>query len=154
MHKPITLVLLGNPRGKLRPRFRAFGKGKAKGHAYTDAKTREYEDNLYGVASRYMLDHGMRLLEGPLVVEIDAWMSIPAGFSKKKKAAALACKVLPTVKPDFNNIAGPLDALNGVVWVDDKQIVRGTVTKRYSDTPRLVVKIIEIDSLETESEAL
>lgn len=42
--------------------------------------------------------------------------------------------ILPTTKPDWDNIAKNIcDALNGVVYPDDKAIVTGSVKKVYSD---------------------
>lgn len=51
-------------------------------------------------------------------------------------------KILPTKKPDCDNIAKIIcDALNGVAYDDDKQIVALKVTKIYSDEPRVIVWI-------------
>jgi Holliday junction resolvase RusA-like endonuclease len=37
-----------------------------------------------------------------------------------------------------------LDALNGVVWRDDAQIVSGLIEKYFSDRPRLSVQVVPI----------
>ena len=144
MNALIELVLLGPPRGKGRPQF------SKRGHAYTDEKTRTYEDTLGAVANRYMLQNGLAMLKGPLSLELDAWMPIPKSWSKKLKAAAVAGEKLPTTKPDWDNFK-MLDALNLVVWHDDAQIVKATVTKRYSLRPRLVVRIGPVEHLEPDS---
>ena len=48
----------------------------------------------------------------------------------------------PIVKPDIDNVAKAiLDALNGVVYKDDNQIVELHIKKLYSDEPRVIVKI-------------
>jgi Holliday junction resolvase RusA-like endonuclease len=50
--------------------------------------------------------------------------------------------VHPTVKPDIDNIAKAIaDGGNGVVWADDKQIVRLTTLKRYGETPCVRVRV-------------
>ena len=42
-------------------------------------------------------------------------------------------KLLPTKKPDVDNVAkSVLDALNGVAWLDDSQVVRLEISKSYS----------------------
>jgi len=141
----IELTLPGRPRGKGVARHFSVG---GKSITTSDPKTREYETNLYALAARRMEELGIRPMEGPLSVEICAWMPIPKSWSKKKQAAARSGEIYPTVTPDANNISKSLDALNGVCWMDDKQIVEERVTKRYSTTPRLVVRIREIAPFE------
>ncbi|MEE9366746.1 MAG: RusA family crossover junction endodeoxyribonuclease [Dehalococcoidales bacterium] len=141
----IELVLPGKPRGKGTP-WPIVRNGKA--IPIKQPAAREYERNLYAVATQYMLKRGLKPLEGALVVRIHAWMVIPKSWPKKKQAAARACEIYPTVKPDANNISKSLDGLNGVCWVDDAQIVYETTIKRYSDFPRLVVRIREVEPQE------
>ena len=53
-------------------------------------------------------------------------------------------KIYPTVKPDTDNIAKSiLDALNGIAYKDDKQVVTLSVKKRYDEVPRVSVWIYE-----------
>ena len=64
--------------------------------------------------------------EGPLQVQIVVRLQKPK--SKPKKFC------YPTGKPDADNYAKLiLDALNGVVWRDDAQVVRLFVEKSYCD---------------------
>ena len=78
----------------------------------------------------------------PCLVQIDAYTVPPASWSKKKRAAALAGELYPTTKPDIDNIAKSVgDGANGVVWVDDKQIVDLRVRRRYAETPCLAVYV-------------
>jgi Holliday junction resolvase RusA-like endonuclease len=54
--------------------------------------------------------------------------------------------IRPTKKPDADNIAKIVcDALNGIAFLDDKQIVDARITKWYSDTPRIEIIIQEIE---------
>lgn len=78
-------------------------------------------------------------IDMPLKVSITAVMEIPTSWSLKKRSAALGGIVRPTVAPDWDNIAKTIDALNGIVWLDDKQIVSGFVEKIYGMDPRLEV---------------
>ena len=67
---------------------------------------------------------GARLLDGPLRVDVLAVFDIPASWSKKKRGEALAGRVWPTGRADIDNVLkAPLDAFNGIVWNDDKQVV-------------------------------
>ena len=85
-----------------------------------------------------------RPLDGPIVVCVEAYMPIPQSWSQRKRADALSGKILPTTKPDIDNLQKCLDALNNVVWLDDKQIVTSLVSKRYSADPRFVNKVSRI----------
>ena len=73
---------------------------------------------------------------------ITAIFSVPRSDSKAVKDAKLAGTILPTIKPDCDNIAKIVcDALNGLAYADDKQIVECSVQKRYGDLPRVEVTI-------------
>ena len=81
----------------------------------------------------------------PLNVKIDVFMLAPKSYSNKKRLKALENEIRPTVKPDCDNIAKNInDALNGIVYPDDKQIVSLTVNKFYSDYEYTTVTINEI----------
>lgn len=54
-------------------------------------------------------------------------------------------KIFPTIKPDTDNIAKSiLDSLNGIAYLDDKQVIRLTVEKWYAEVPSVSVKIKEV----------
>lgn len=73
---------------------------------------------------------------------IEVSMPIPKSTPKKKKAMMLDGKIQPTKKPDLDNIAKIIsDALNGIAYNDDKQIVHLKVTKKYNKTPHVKVNI-------------
>ena len=81
-----------------------------------------------------------------LQVIIDVYMPIPKSFSKNKCEQALKGEIRPTVKPDCDNIAKNInDALNGIVYPDDKQITCLTVNKFYAASEYVRVKISEFN---------
>ena len=45
------------------------------------------------------------------------------------------------------------DALNGVLWKDDAQVVSDKIEKLYAARPRLKVKVIYLEELEELEEA-
>ena len=47
-------------------------------------------------------------------------------------------------KPDCDNLLKCVDALNQIVFVDDRQIVRAIVAKRYGERPCLKIEIAEV----------
>lgn len=130
----IVIELVGEPRGKGRPRF-----VRATGHAFTPARTRSYESALR-LAAQDAMD-GAAPLDGPLRVSVEAHFPVPASWSHKKRSAALLGVTRPTTRPDWENIAKMLDAFNEIVWRDDKQVVEGAISKHYSDRPRLRVEV-------------
>ncbi|WP_048647538.1 RusA family crossover junction endodeoxyribonuclease [Nitratireductor soli] len=135
----IEIVLAGAPVGKGRPRF-----VKETGRAYTPERTVRFEDRLSLAAQTAMA--GRPLLEGPLAVYIEIRMPIPVSKPKKWQAAARAGRERPTKKPDWDNFAKMLDALNLIVWTDDSQIVDGHVRKIYHDAPAFIARVTEIET--------
>ena len=63
-------------------------------------------------------------------------------FAQKWRTAAICGRERPTKKPDTDNIFKLVtDALSGVIYADDKQIVSCRVQKWYSEEPRTEVRI-------------
>lgn len=116
------------------------------GHAraFTPAKTRRYEDLIRLEAGRAMEGRGQ--LQGPTRVRIRAFMQTPQAIAKhrSKGPAAEAGHLRPVTKPDADNFAKVIDALNGIVWPDDNQVVELTVEKFYSERPRLELEASEL----------
>jgi Holliday junction resolvase RusA-like endonuclease len=116
------------------------------GHAYTPAKTRTYESKLALFGSRTM--GSKPPLEGPLHVVVLVVLPIPDSWSKKKKADAISCRLLPTGRKDLDNFIKCLDALNGVCWRDDGQICSLVATKKYGKNPGITIVICRIEDVE------
>lgn len=135
----IEIVLLGKPVAKGRPRF-----NRESGRAYTPAKTAKYETMLRYAALEVM---GARPpLEGPLRLEMQIVVPIPASWPKKKQAAARAGELRPTGKPDLDNFMKVIDSCNLVVWIDDGQITDSTLRKTYGDKPRVEIRVWPTES--------
>lgn len=131
----IKLTIPGQPCAKGRPRLGKFG-------TYTPAKTVNYETL---VKELYIMQNHRQQLNGALRMWVVAYFQIPQSKSKKVKEAMLKGDIRPTSKPDWDNIGKIIsDALNGLAYHDDSQIVRATVEKWYSDNPRVEIKLQEI----------
>lgn len=131
----VTFTIPGEPQGKGRHRFTKTG------HAYTPKKTIIYE-NL--VKLEYIRQCNHNFGSAPVSMHIEARYSVPASASKKRKADMLAGRSLPTKKPDTDNIAKAVaDSLNGIAYKDDAQIIELAISKRYAETPGVVVTIAE-----------
>lgn len=132
----VDLVVPGKPMGKQRVRV------TRKGIAYTPKKTVNYETLIKYL---YIEKYGDKVLEGPIRAIITAYMFIPKSTSKKRRKKMLEGKILPTKKPDWDNIGKiTTDALSGIAYRDDNQIVDGRVVKQYGETPcvQIVLKSI------------
>jgi Holliday junction resolvase RusA-like endonuclease len=132
-----TIQLDGPARGKGRPRAAVLKNGHA--HVYTDDKTVTYESQLRYAAQQEMA--GRPPTAQPIALMMMVRFAIPTTWSRKKHAAALLGHVRPTVKPDADNTLKLTDALNGIVWQDDKQVVDVRVRKVYAETPGLLIEI-------------
>lgn len=127
----------GAPVGKGRPRFARQG---AFVRAYTPEKTASYE-NLVKLAAREAM-RGRAPIRGPVSLRIMAYVVPPASWSKKKRSFALHGLTRPQSKPDIDNMAKLCaDALNGIAYDDDRQIVRLFAEKRYSSIPSMEVEV-------------
>lgn len=135
----VDFVIQGKAQAKQRPRFNTHT-----GRTYTPNKTINYEN---WVKICYLEKYkDKELMDKPLRVTIRAFLEIPKSTSKKKKQQMLDNEILPTVKPDTDNIAKSiLDSLNGIAYKDDKQVAELIVYKFYNDTPYVNVTIEEID---------
>ncbi len=136
----VKLVIPGKPMAKQRPRV------LKNGIAYTPQQTVNYETL---VKQLYITKHFQKQLSGPIKAMIIAYMPIPKSTSNKKKKQMIAGIVAPTKKPDWDNIGKIItDALNGLAYEDDKQIVDARVVKLYSDNPRIEIELEEIEGVE------
>ena len=81
----------------------------------------------------------------PIKAIIDIFVEIPKSYTKKKKAAIEAGELRPAKKPDVSNYIKLIeDACNGILYIDDSQIVEVLGRKFYSETPRIEIEIIEL----------
>lgn len=111
------------------------------GHTYTDDKTRAYEHEIRNAALDAI---GCDPFEGPVSVEIRAFLKTPKSVSRTKLAEMLMGFLKPTKKPDADNIAkAVLDGMSGVAYEDDTQVTTLIVRKRWKVQPCVEVVITE-----------
>lgn len=132
----MIFVIPGNPQGKARPKVTRNG-------TYTPRKTREYEELIracYKQAGGLYFDAGE-----PLMVCVGVYCPVPKNATKANRERMLAGEIKPTKRPDWDNVGKVVcDALNGIAYHDDAQIVRATVIKRYAIEPHVTVCIKEV----------
>jgi Holliday junction resolvase RusA-like endonuclease len=113
---------------------------------YTPQKTADYEAKIREEGEKVMRGCGRIALQGPLQIDLTITLGIPASYSKKRTEACLRGFEMPTKVPDWDNVAKAVcDALNGVVWIDDKQVVDAVVRKRYGDEPCIIAIVTPLD---------
>ena len=130
----------GKVQAKQRPRMNLHN-----GRVYTPQPTINYENFVKICYGDYANQKGWTPFEHAIRADIKVFMPVPKSDSKKKKDLKLSGKIRPTMKPDNDNIAkSVLDALNGLAYVDDKQIVELKVDKYYGVEPYVHVKLTEL----------
>lgn len=139
MNNPtIKWTVIGVPKPKGRPRF--FRRGEHVG-SYTPQQTRSFEAN---VLTQSVGFKPAQPLEQALALTLRFYIPPTKTMMKKKSLKELIeGEVLPVVvKPDLDNLVkSVVDALNGVFWLDDKQIYELTATKLYSFNPRVDISL-------------
>lgn len=130
----MLIIVPGHPVAKGRPRF---GKGRTR----TPEKTAKHERH---IRDCFMQVKQRELIEGPIRLTITFSMRIPESWSKKKKLSAVVGDIRPTSKPDIDNLVKMIDALNGLAFKDDSQIVEVKAVKKYG-TPETIILIERVD---------
>jgi len=131
-----------DPQAKERPRFNPFSKQVT---AYTPKKTTEFQEEVRRVVTlEFSKTREFPIYPGgvPLEVNVDLVFKRIGKFKPKKYGDGLQWK--PT-KPDFDNVVkAVLDALNGVLWEDDAQVVKSTTQTFYAERygkPRVCILV-------------
>lgn len=133
----MKFVVPGEPTGKGRPRVVHAGNHSV---AFTPEKTVLYE-NL--VKLEYQRQSGGMAFAGEKIrMNIRAYYAVAKSDSKRIRAAKLAGEIRPMKKPDIDNVYKIVaDALNGIAFDDDSQIVSARIEKYYDECPRVEISI-------------
>lgn len=135
-------TVMGEPRGKQRAKTYRHGNFTK---TVTPEQTVIYE-NLIAVEYRRQCGDLRFEDKAMLAISIEAYFSIPKSVSKKNRALMTERVLRPVKKPDGDNIIKVVcDALNGIAYHDDAQIVDMVVRKYYAESPKLVIGIRKID---------
>ena len=127
------------PVGKERPRMSRHGV------VYTPKKTREFESLVGAYGRKYMSDHGLQISDKAMSVNVIVYDAVPKSWSKVNRRDALAGKIRPTKTPDGDNIVKAIfDGLEGVVYVNDKQIVQFYFNRVYAESDTIQLSFKEL----------
>lgn len=129
-----------------------------KGGAYTgravivDAndKSKPWQRSVQATILEFFANEPLQPFDGPIRLIVEFRLPRPKGhYRTGKNASELrpGAPPFPTTKPDATKLLRGLeDALTGIVWKDDSQIVTQIVRKRYHDSPGAAVEIREATS--------
>ena len=119
---PVCFSVPGRVIPKERPRV-------VRGRAYTPARTQKMERGIATLARAAM--GSIRASYGPIVATVAISVKRPKSWGVAK------CRLTPyptNERSDLDNVAKTiLDACNGIVYVDDHQIIGLHVTRQFSD---------------------
>lgn len=134
----ISFEIMGDPVAQGRPRAGKSFSGKTA--LYDPTKSRDFKQYVKLVASQHK---PQELITGPIHLEMTFYQPTPKKYHTKPKQELIAAGLLlPTTKPDIDNLAkGVKDGLTKIIWQDDSQVVSMMVRKLYSMTPRVEVLI-------------
>jgi Holliday junction resolvase RusA-like endonuclease len=129
----ISLTIPGNPVGKQRARV------TRQGHTYTPQKTVNYEAFVKQTFAAKYPD--FMPIPGPVRMILSIYLMESKETQRKLKKGI---RVYPTIKPDISNVLKSIeDALNGLAYVDDKQIISVYAEKKYSHRPCVEIIVAE-----------
>ena len=87
---------------------------------------------------------GIRPHPGPIELVIECVFERPPSHMTRKGQPSKAARAFPP-KCDFDNLAkGVADALTGIAWNDDDQVVDGRCIKRYAATGEAAKTVVTI----------
>ena len=80
--------------------------------------------------------------DSEVYIDIKCYIKTLNAFSNTDKELAEDEYIRPITKPDVDNYAKTyLDAFNGLLWLDDGQVVDLRTRKYYSENPRIEINI-------------
>jgi Holliday junction resolvase RusA-like endonuclease len=136
----ISFTVLGTPapQGSMRA---IISKNTGKAFLKSDnPNTHPFRQEVGWSALRARVDAGFNTIPFPG----DAPVSIMARFYFARPKSAPKNRKFPVVKPDQDKLLRACcDALKGVLWTDDCQVVRATISKDYHETPHALITVEE-----------
>lgn len=137
LHKIIAIT----PEPQRRPRA-AIDRVNDRAMVHDDPKNKSYRQILQIYLTQAMGGRSRSIL--PLEVTIHFHVPIPRSWAKKEKAKAARGLLLPSSRPDLDNyVKAVFDAMNGIVFKDDAQVVSLRTLKLYSERPLIEIEVKE-----------
>lgn len=143
----LEFVVYGKPQPGGSKRIVPSGRPGGRSHLTADnPSVRQWMDRVAAEAGEAM--DGGALLEGALTLVARFYVVRPQGhFGTGRNAGALRASAPehPTTRPDVTKLVRAVeDALKGVVWRDDAQVVWQTTSKQYGEPARVEVEVAAV----------
>jgi len=134
----LKFEVMGKVTGKARVRFSRVG------HTFTPNSNMEYEFRIQQALKQSMDKlhlEGVQSSVRGFTVAIRAFYKVRDSYSKKKQQQCLD-GLVPCPKPDVDNIAKiVMDALNGLLWKDDQDVITLVVGKQWAYEEKIQVGV-------------
>lgn len=118
-----------------------------KAFGYTPARTKYFT-----IEVRRVIEHvfeGRAPIEGPVRLQMTFVMQVPKSWPKWKRQAALDGIIVPTGRPDMDNLEKALlDAFNDCLIVDDAFVVDRRAGKIYGESPQILAQVEQTGQLD------
>ena len=124
-----TYTIHGRPQPLSRPRF-------SNGKVYDSQKNQKIEDGWILKAQ-----HKGEPFTGPLHVDLTYCFKVTKARTKKLQKQVNDYKIGSV---DLDNLIKKLDYANGIIFVDDKQIVSVHARKIYADEEQTIIKVLKL----------
>ena len=108
--------------------------------SYTPARTKYFSKEVRRVIEKVF---GSRSpVAGPVKLTMTFVMEVPRSWPKWKRAAALEGLIVPTGRPDMDNLEKALlDAFNETLIVDDAYVIDRQARKIYGEVPKILARV-------------
>jgi Holliday junction resolvase RusA-like endonuclease len=128
----LDIRIFGLPVPQGRPRARAFQhQGATRVSVYDPATSRDWKRT---VLAQVLPQKPAAPVEGPLVMALTFFLPRPKTLPRREH--------FHVKRPDCSNLLKAVeDALNGIVYRDDSQIVKLDIVKEYSPAPGVQIRI-------------
>jgi Holliday junction resolvase RusA-like endonuclease len=125
------------------------------GNFYTPKATRDFEAAIADASHRYMLANEWTApFAFPLAADIEICVAMPENWPKWKRILAMNDMLLPSKQDADNKVKSIQDGMNKVVYKDDSQISKPSITHVYRQIDRLRVKLTPIGLTKAEVDRL
>jgi len=155
------VVLMEDPEGSVRPRFRIINKSNFNHAAISDPQfvhvytPHAAEDNAY---MRKLNEQELVALDGlintPCIIQYDLFYKTPSNYNVTDTFLAEIGLIRPPIdKPDWDNAGKKYsDMYNHTIWLDDALVFSGTVNKYYSIKPRVEIQLKYLNAVYTKQQ--
>lgn len=140
--EPIRFEVPGVPISQPRQRHRVIQRsGKAFAMNYTPAKSpvSDYKARLVLFARQA---YAGEPIDGPVMLTVSARFPVPVSRRDLQRRIDRGEIPYHISKPEGDNVVKAVqDALNGILWVDDRMIASVTIIKTYAEVPGTVIEV-------------